>query len=171
MGSNCFPRFSCAPWKMKQQEVNWLVEHPRLCFGLLAANFLISLGNWNLASHVLAFCMFRYLEEHFFFFFSLTAASSSSSSFFLLAFSLYPYGCGSKPMVPFWGRCTTHVRTYFSGWIGSRSLGLTDLDFEPWPYPCQDSPWRGLEVKGSLAEHGCVPCPDKSRANQPATGT
>ena len=24
-------------------------------------------------------------------------------------------GCGSKPMVPFWGRCTTHVRTYFSG--------------------------------------------------------
>ena len=24
-------------------------------------------------------------------------------------------GCGSKPMVPFWGRCTTHFRTYFSG--------------------------------------------------------
>ena len=22
---------------------------------------------------------------------------------------------GSKPMVPFWGRCTTHFRTYFSG--------------------------------------------------------
>ena len=21
---------------------------------------------------------------------------------------------------------------------------------------CQDSPWRGLEVKGSLAEHGCA---------------
>ena len=24
---------------------------------------------------------------------------------------------GSKPMVPFWGRCTTHL-FYFSGWIG-----------------------------------------------------
>ena len=46
-----------------------------------------------------------------------------------------PNGRGSKPMVPilvgeftthfrfpvlvpFWGRCTTHFRTYFSGWIG-----------------------------------------------------
>ena len=27
-------------------------------------------------------------------------------------------GCVSKPMVPFWGRCITHFRTYFSGWIG-----------------------------------------------------
>ena len=25
------------------------------------------------------------------------------------------FGCGSKPMVPFWGRCTTHFKTYFSG--------------------------------------------------------
>ena len=24
-------------------------------------------------------------------------------------------GCGSKPMVSFWGRCTTHFRTYFRG--------------------------------------------------------
>ena len=32
---------------------------------------------------------------------------------------------GSKPM-PVWlvGEFTTHVRTYFSGWIGSRSLGV-----------------------------------------------
>ena len=28
-------------------------------------------------------------------------------------------GRGSKPMAPFWGRCTTHFRTYFSGWIES----------------------------------------------------
>ena len=28
------------------------------------------------------------------------------------------HGCGSKPMVPLWGRYTTHFRTYFSGWIG-----------------------------------------------------
>ena len=25
-------------------------------------------------------------------------------------------GCGSTPIVPSWGRCTTHFRTYFSGW-------------------------------------------------------
>ena len=43
-----------------------------------------------------------------------------------------PIGRGSKPMVPFWGRCTTHFRTYFCGWIGMFS-GLTDLDFDPWP--------------------------------------
>ena len=24
-------------------------------------------------------------------------------------------GCGSKPMVPFWGRCTTHFSRDFSG--------------------------------------------------------
>ena len=24
----------------------------------------------------------------------------------------YPYGCGSKPMVPFWGRCTTHLSLF-----------------------------------------------------------
>ena len=39
-------------------------------------------------------------------------------------------------MVPFWGRFTTHFRTYFSGWIESDvHWGLTDLDFDPWPYP------------------------------------
>ena len=40
-------------------------------------------------------------------------------------------GCGSKPMVPFWGRCTTHFRTYFSGgWDVHRGY---DLDFDLWP--------------------------------------
>ena len=29
------------------------------------------------------------------------------------------------------GEFTTHFRTYFSGWIGSRSLGV--LAFDPWP--------------------------------------
>ena len=28
---------------------------------------------------------------------------------------MLPFGCVSKPMVPFWGRCTTHFRTYSSG--------------------------------------------------------
>ena len=39
---------------------------------------------------------------------------------------------------PFWdpilvgiGEFTTHVGTYFSGWMGSRSQGY-DLDFDPW---------------------------------------
>ena len=41
-----------------------------------------------------------------------------------------PCGCGSKPMVPFWGfLCTTHFRTYFSGDWGY------DLGFDPWPCP------------------------------------
>ena len=31
--------------------------------------------------------------------------------------------------LPFWGWCTTHLRLYFSGWIGMFT-GLTDLDFE-----------------------------------------
>ena len=35
--------------------------------------------------------------------------------------------------IPFWGRCTTHFRTYFSGdW--DVHWGLTDLAFDPWPY-------------------------------------
>ena len=42
-------------------------------------------------------------------------------------------GCGSKPIVPFWARCTTHFRTYFSGdW--DVHWGLTDLGFDPWPF-------------------------------------
>ena len=41
------------------------------------------------------------------------------------------YGCGSKP-IPFWGRCTTHFRTYFGGdWDVHWGY---DLDFDPWPY-------------------------------------
>ena len=37
----------------------------------------------------------------------------------------YPFGVGEF---------TTHFRTYFSGWIRSRSLGANRaLDFDPWP--------------------------------------
>ena len=44
----------------------------------------------------------------------------------------WEHGSGSKPMVPFWARCTTHVRTYFSGdW--DVHCGY-DLDFDPWPH-------------------------------------
>ena len=38
-------------------------------------------------------------------------------------------GCGSKPMVPFWGRCTTHFNPFWWG-LGC-SLGV--LAFDPWP--------------------------------------
>jgi hypothetical protein len=31
---------------------------------------------------------------------------------------------------------------------------------------CQDSPWRGLEVKGSLAEHGCAVAQDEAQIFQ-----
>ena len=42
-----------------------------------------------------------------------------------------PNGCGSKPMVPFWGGCTTHFRTYFCvDWDVHWGY---DLDFDPWP--------------------------------------
>ena len=42
-------------------------------------------------------------------------------------------GHGSKPMGSHFGvgEFTTPFRTYFSGWIGSRSLGANDLDFDP----------------------------------------
>ena len=38
--------------------------------------------------------------------------------------------------IPFWGvfgEFTTHVRTYFSGWIESDVHGDGILDFDPWP--------------------------------------
>ena len=34
---------------------------------------------------------------------------------------------GSKPMVPFSDRCTTHLRAYFSGWIGMFTGGTIRL--------------------------------------------
>ena len=38
-----------------------------------------------------------------------------------------PCGCGSRPMVPFWGRCTTHFSLFSGDWdVGAR-------DFDPWP--------------------------------------
>ena len=36
--------------------------------------------------------------------------------------------------IPFWGRCTTHFRTYFSGWIESDVHWEYDLAFDPWPH-------------------------------------
>ena len=38
--------------------------------------------------------------------------------------------CGSKPMVPFWGRCTTQFSLFWWG-LGC-SLGARD--FDPWPH-------------------------------------
>ena len=38
-------------------------------------------------------------------------------------------GCGSKPMVPFLGRCTTHFRIYFSGdWDVHGGYGILTHD-------------------------------------------
>ena len=39
--------------------------------------------------------------------------------------------------IPFSGRCTTHFRTHFSGWIAL--WGITDLEFDPWPRLPQQS--------------------------------
>ena len=42
-------------------------------------------------------------------------------------------------MVPFWGRCTTHFRTYFGGdWDVHWGY---DLDFDPWPLQVSQSAW------------------------------
>ena len=42
------------------------------------------------------------------------------------------YVHGSKPMLPFWDRCTTHFRTFFSG---DRDVHWGyDLGFDPRPY-------------------------------------
>ena len=38
-------------------------------------------------------------------------------------------GCGSKPMVPFWDRCTTHFSLFW--WGLACSLGVRG--FDPWP--------------------------------------
>ena len=51
--------------------------------------------------------------------------------------------------IPFWGKCTTHLRTYFSGWIESDVHWGHDLDFHPWPgitrrswpMPCSAPSW------------------------------
>ena len=43
------------------------------------------------------------------------------------------------------GEFTTHFRTDFSGWIESDvHWGLTDLDFDPWPYGRYGAQLRGV---------------------------
>ena len=54
-----------------------------------------------------------------------------------------PYGHGSKPMVPFQDRCTTHFRTYFSG----------DWDVH-WGYGVLTHGHMGLSQKGTLTFGG-----------------
>ena len=36
----------------------------------------------------------------------------------------HPYGCGSKPMVPFWGRCTTHFSLCWWGLFTGGTIWL-----------------------------------------------
>ena len=47
--------------------------------------------------------------------FCLSIKSGTSSTHPENLYQFWPYGCGSKPMVPFRGGCTTHFRTDFSG--------------------------------------------------------
>ena len=61
-------------------------------------------------------------------------------------------GCGSKPMVPFWGRCTTHFRTYFSGdW----DVHWGYLDFDPWPNKEKGAAVHSWLFLAFLAAHRC----------------
>ena len=69
--------------------------------------------------------------------------------------STIPCGCGSKPMVPFWGRCTTHF-TLFQWGLGC-SLEVRGLD--SWPGASKP---RYLGVPEACFGSGrCVPrgCP------------
>ena len=53
-----------------------------------------------------------------------------------------PTGCRSKPMVPFWGRCTTHFSLF--EWLDwDVHWGLTDLALEK-PMACQGAVVHGF---------------------------
>ena len=85
-------------------------------------------------------------------------------------FSGFPYGCETNG-IPFWGRCTTHFRTYFSG-DGDVHWGTGCL-----PFFVHDPSWGGLKpnprifgvpdlethpyfpIEGPLKSHGAVAGP------------
>ena len=52
----------------------------------------------------------------------------------ILFLRMNSFGHGSKPLVLFWGRCTTHFRIYFSGWIESDVHWGYDFDVDPYPF-------------------------------------
>ena len=58
----------------------------------------------------------------------------------------HSFGRGSKPSVPFWGRCTP-ILVYFGGdWDVHWGH---DLDFDSWPFGLDDSrldKWRGTQA-------------------------
>ena len=55
-------------------------------------------------------------------------------------------GCGSKPMVPFWGRCTTHFGTYFGGdWDVHGGYGI----LTPWPTQRKETAGTGAVSRGA----------------------
>ena len=76
---------------------------------------------------------------------TILVASNKFQDFFGLSTRSQRFGCGSKPMGSHFGvgEFTTHVCTYFSGWIES------DVDFDPWPFRPTSS-----EVSGGRLQRG-----------------
>ena len=73
-------------------------------------------------------------------------------------------GCGSKPMVPFWGRCTTHFRTYFNvDWDVHWGCGLvTHGQMGPFPEKKTPrltslTPLVGRAAQATPGAHGIPP--------------
>ena len=66
------------------------------------------------------------------------------------------HGCGSKPMVPFWDKCTTHFRTCFSG---DRDVHWGVQGSDPWPH---DAVLPGHNAQGAVdTRHALAACPDQ----------
>ena len=63
-------------------------------------------------------------------------------------------GCGSKPMVPFWGRCTTHFSLFSWDWDVHWGYGvLTRSQMEPRTKTC--GPIPGLILTHQVLAPGC----------------
>ena len=63
---------------------------------------------------------------------SVSSAQDSAALCSLKGIPKGPIGCGSKPMVPFWGRCTTHFSLF--EWGLGCPLGVRDFDPQPLKY-------------------------------------
>ena len=60
-------------------------------------------------------------------------------------------GCQNRYGIPVWGRCTTHCRTYFSGWIGMFTGGTICILTHG-----QAAPWRTAQCPHSSRRVECA---------------
>ena len=80
-------------------------------------------------------------------------------------FSCWTCGCGSKPMVPFWRRCTTHFSPFCCG-LGC-SLGVRA--FDPWPCSRKETMLRmddGRIIPDPFFTTQGIRCEERQKATQ-----